>query len=123
MLLVVPAIAAVFFDFIVGAYNFSIKRAGHFIRHNLEPQFRNDFAYAEDKMLWEEFMATDIARIGRWYEGNLGITFLAMVAAFFGLFSDFHIVFSPALGAVLLVAFYASYKSMRERSRFREPAS
>src|SRR5579859_6081320 len=37
MTLIVPAFAAIFFDFLIQSYSFSIKRIGRYCRENLEP--------------------------------------------------------------------------------------
>lgn len=40
-LLIIPALASIFFDFLIYSYSFSIKRIGLYIRFELEPQLQD----------------------------------------------------------------------------------
>ena len=56
VLLAVPAFAAIFFDFLIESYSFSIKRIGYYCRNHLEPCIRSCLQLDESFLLWEEFM-------------------------------------------------------------------
>ncbi|MEZ4702320.1 MAG: hypothetical protein R2834_18445 [Rhodothermales bacterium] len=75
--LVVPAFAAIFLDFLTASYSFSIKRIGFYIRYHLEPVIREQCLWPDKALLWEEFMDTPKARQRLSITGNLGITTIA----------------------------------------------
>lgn len=76
-LLIVPALAAVFFDFLIQSYSFSIKRIGRYCREALDPVL---FGTSGIKS-WEEFMRDPENTQKYSTVGNLGITTLAAVPA------------------------------------------
>ena len=108
-LLVLPAFSSVFFDFLITSYSYSIKRTGYYCLKYVEPVIRDWCKLpARSKFpLWEEFMMMHpearqhYARIG-----NIGISFLAIVFAAYGVFSEAKISFGLSiLITVVLVAF------------------
>jgi len=104
ILLVVPAVAAVFFDSLISSYAFSIKRTGFYCRKYLEPVVKKECdGWPVEVPLWEEFMQTPEARQNLSLVGNLGLTALAVVAAAITLFMPFVILTSIPL-LFLLVA-------------------
>jgi hypothetical protein len=99
-LLVIPALAAIFFDLLINSYGFSIKRIGYYCRRYIEPHLKKAFENPDspDEMsLWEEFLVQDEWRqsLGMW--GNLGLTGLAIILAVIALLSDFEGMFSVPL--------------------------
>ncbi len=101
-LLVIPAFAAIFFDFLITSYSFSIKRIGYYTREYLEPQLRQFFEVPKDMLLWEEFMSSGKARQRMSIAGNYGLTLLVVAAACLGLFRPYYPVLSPVLLVLLL---------------------
>ena len=55
-LLLLPAFAAVFFDFLIVSYGYSIKRIGYFCRYYLEPKLRKGSKWPDEDPFWEELM-------------------------------------------------------------------
>lgn len=80
-LLAVPALAAIFLDFIVNGYSFSIKRIGTYCRHYLEPLLRRDEQWPDGTPQWEKFMARSDVKQRLATVGQLGFTGIAVVAA------------------------------------------
>ena len=105
-LLVVPAFAALFFDFLITGYSISIKRKGVYCRKYLEPKLRSACQWPETELLWEEYMRTPKRMQGFSLFGNLGITTLAVVPAIVVLLNPFRATVSIPL-LVPLVALYA----------------
>jgi hypothetical protein len=82
-LLIVPAFAAIFFDFLIQSYSFSIKRIGRYCLENLEPVLFRDVSFCS----WENFMSQPENRQSYSMIGNLGITMLAAIPAIISLTS------------------------------------
>ena len=99
MTLVVPAFAAIFFDFLIQSYSFSIKRIGRYCRQHLEPVLFPKNAEVSFSS-WEEFMSSPQNRQSYAMIGNLGITVLAVIPAIAALFSPFR----PAASLPILLA-------------------
>jgi hypothetical protein len=76
-LLIVPAFAAIFFDFLVNSYGFSIKRIGWYCRSYLEPLLKVGHTIPKEVLLWEEFLSQPGTKQALSVSGNLGITILA----------------------------------------------
>lgn len=101
MTLIVPAFAAIFFDFLIQSYSFSIKRIGRYCREHLDPVlFPKNAAVAFSS--WEEFMSSPQNRQSYSTIGNLGITVLAVIPAITALFSPFRLPVSLPILFVLL---------------------
>jgi hypothetical protein len=116
LLLTIPAFAAMFFDFLILSYTFSIKRIGLYCRDQLEPII---FTHRESFLPWEEFMGRPESRqIFSWF-GNMGITTLATIPAVVSLFIPFRWRLSvPLLFALigfLAVDFLSSFRTPRRR--------
>jgi peptidoglycan/LPS O-acetylase OafA/YrhL len=79
----IPAFAAIFFDFLIHSYSYSIKRIGYYCRKCLEPKLREYSKWPENDPLWEEFMTTKKAKQHLALIGHIGITCLAVIVAFF----------------------------------------
>jgi hypothetical protein len=81
-LLVIPAFAAVFFDFLISSYSFSIKRTGYYVRTHIEPILAGSSSWPTETPLWEQFMANPSNRQNLSFWGNMGTTLLASVIGF-----------------------------------------
>ena len=104
-LLVVPAFAAMFFDFVITSYSISIKRIGGYARMYLEPLIRREFAWPQEVPMWEEFMSQTAQRQMLAIIGNLGITALASLPGAIVLLMQPPTWPSVLLFGALLVAF------------------
>lgn len=80
-LLLIPAFASVFFDYLIVSYGFSIKRIGYYCRSYLEPKLRAGVNWPSHEPLWEEAMSTPTMRQHFANAGNIGLTVLAVAAA------------------------------------------
>ncbi|MDQ3802983.1 MAG: hypothetical protein M3416_03905 [Acidobacteriota bacterium] len=79
--LLVPAFAAIFFDFLISSYSFSIKRTGFYCREHIEPIIRRSCDWPTEALLWEEYMCRPTSQRSFALLGNLGITALALAPA------------------------------------------
>ncbi|MCP4049229.1 MAG: hypothetical protein GY730_00785, partial [bacterium] len=63
-LFIIPAFAAIFFDFLIYSYSFSIKRIGSYCRYIIEPQIKSfcEIGPDDDFPLWEEFIDVPAAK-------------------------------------------------------------
>lgn len=115
-LLVVPAFAAIFFDFLIQSYSFSIKRIGRYCREHLEPIIFQGASFRS----WEEFMGSAENRQSYSTVGNLGITLLAAVPAVIALLSPFRWSVSVPLFLILVLLLTVdllSFLTVRRYSR------
>ena len=71
-LLVIPALAAVFFDVLVAAHSFTIKRIAFFTRTVLEPLLREASKWPTNEPTWEQFMYYQPVRRPFDLAGNAG---------------------------------------------------
>lgn len=78
---VVPALAAVCFDFLICSYSFSIKRIGAYLREHLEPAFKANGIMPPDVMLWQEFLTDPKTSQQVANYGNLGLTSITVIMA------------------------------------------
>jgi len=101
--LALPAFAAIFFDFLVNSYSFSIKRIGFYCRTYLEPIIRRETGLPLSCALWEEYLMRPETRQILSFSGNLGLTLLASAVAVVGLTMPFR----PLLSSVTLVTLVA----------------
>jgi len=106
-LFMIPALAAIFFDFLIASYSFSSKRIGHYCRHHVENRIRAACDLPESLMLWYEFLGRREARRFAYlsFLGNIGLTVVALVPAVIGLFRPFHPLVSVLLLEVLVGLF------------------
>jgi len=118
-LLVIPAVAAVFFDFLIVSYSIGIKRLGHYCRHYLEPIVKGHARWPEGEHLWEAFMALPAVRQRFAYLGVIGLTSLAVVAACIGLFVTVAARYATPMVLALVVLFsFDAYAYVRQPARF-----
>lgn len=119
MLLVIPAFAAIFFDFLINSYSFSIKRIGFYSREYIEPLFKNSCELPETFFLWEEFLHSLKTDQSLSFIGHLGITLLAIGAAVIALFLPFRPILSSSLFLILAVFLVLDIWAFKLPSRFR----
>lgn len=119
-LLAIPAFSAIFFDFLVYSYSFSIKRIGYYCRTYLEPKLKIETNWPRTKPLWEEFMSFSGTTQKLSIVGNLGITFLAVVVGVIGLVSPFRLIISLPLLIVLLVTASFGVRAALQPARVRK---
>jgi hypothetical protein len=127
--LAIPAITAMFFDYSINSYSFSIKRIGYYIRKEIEPKLRKHTGWPDDSLLWEQFMCENRAKQHYSIIGNLGLTALAVVAAFYVALFPFNstpatyvnIFTSIALLTFIVVFFVIDIKThLRVREAFQD---
>lgn len=105
-LLVVPAFASIFFDFLINSYSSSIKCLGTYIKKYIEPALKSTNNLNKDFPLWEEFLEKEKTKKALPIIGNLGLTFLATGVAIIGLLLSFQLILSVTL-IILLCIFFA----------------
>ena len=54
--LIAPAIASIFFDFLINSYSFSIKRIGYYLKEQLDPEIKAESKLPDEFMLWQNFL-------------------------------------------------------------------
>lgn len=122
-ILLIPSFAAILFDLLINSYSFSIKRIGTYLRTHIEPRLKQLFEWPSDKPMWEEYLAgSDAAdttargtalrdmfslhssrRQGFSFWGNIGFTFLTVIAGVLGVCFSWN-DFSNAAARFLLIA-------------------
>jgi hypothetical protein len=116
-LLVIPALAAIFFDLLINSYGFSIKRIGCYCRCYIEPHLEKVFENSglpRPMLLWEGFLVQHKKfrqNLGLW--GNLGLTGLAIIVATIALFIRPDWRFSIPLLIIMAVLFMYDIVSFR----------
>ena len=120
ILLAVPAFAAIFFDFLINSYSFSIKRIGSYCRSNLEPYIRKHSQLDKSFLLWEEFMHQPGSGQIFATVGNLGLTLLAVVPAVVGLLMPFRFAVSLPLIVILALPLYFNIRTYLRIGKMRE---
>jgi hypothetical protein len=119
-LLALPAFAAIFFDFLIHGYAFSVKRIGYYCREHLEPVLRTGSDLADDILLWERFLVKPFTRRTFGFSGNFGLTILASAIAVIALVNPFELYSSIALLATLVVMLLLDMRAYRMILRFRD---
>jgi hypothetical protein len=102
-MLVIPAFAAIFFDYLIQSLSFSIKRIGYYCRTKLEPVLREAHGFPDNTELWEEFLQYPSARRKYAAWGDMGLTYLTVVIALVALFFPFTVSTSLPLLVALIV--------------------
>lgn len=116
ILFVIPAFAAICFDYIIYSYNFAIKRIGFYCREHVEPALKASGEVPEDFRLWQEYLADPDTRQWLSFYGNFGFTLLTALIGLIALFFPFRLLLSSFLGLALL-AFLAM-----DLAAFRSPS-
>lgn len=111
---VIPALAAIFFDFIIYSYSFSIKRIGCYVREVLEPELKKDNNIPDGFTMWQDYLTRPETRQYLSAYGNIGVTILSVVIGIIGLFADFKFLLSPFLLCILIVFVVLDVKAYRE---------
>jgi hypothetical protein len=104
-LLIVPALAAIFFDLLLAGYSFSVKRTGYYCKKHIEPILRESMDWPDEALLWEEFMSKPKAKQKHQLFSVLGITTLAVIPAIVTLFFPFRIFLSSSMLMILIALF------------------
>jgi hypothetical protein len=120
VLLVIPAIASVFFDFLINSYSFAIKKIGYYLREILEPNLKLEANLPQDFTTWQIFLRDPKSGHPMAFISNYGVTVLASTAAVIALFFPFHLIWSPLLIILLIILLIFDYKSFRARDIWRE---
>lgn len=107
LLLFLPAFAAIFFDFIINSYSYSIKRIGCYIRLHIEPELKSQDEFPKDFRNWEDFLHGKDIKTKQFLSlfGNSGLTFLAVVVGVISIFIPFQPFISCFLFFVLVIFF------------------
>lgn len=113
-ILIVPALAAIFFDFLIYSYSFSIKRIGVYIREEIEPVMKGRQDIPAGFTMWQEHLRHPNTRQYLAAYGNIGVTSLAVLLGLAGLVMDFSILVSPFLIVVLMVFLCLDIKAYLE---------
>jgi hypothetical protein len=108
--LVVPAVAAAFFDILIASYGVSIKRIGYYLRTHVEPSLATSLGWPKDAPLWEQFMDKQTTGSSLGIAASLGFTALVALLALAGLIVDSPgtLAVQPLAKAALAVCLVAS---------------
>lgn len=115
VIFVLPAFAAIFFDFIIYSYSFSIKRIGCYVRDHIEPVLVQSDDLPSDFVMWQKFLTQPKTRQNLAHYGNIGVTMLAAAIGVIGLILSF----DPIPSSCLLLALSAFI--VMDLLAFREP--
>lgn len=124
VLLTVPAFSAIFFDYLIVSYSFSIKRIGVYCELYLEPLLRERYGMPENIVMWQDFLKHPATRQNFSILSNLGITLLAATAGAVGILVPYKEPQSPILLVLLIIflaldfVFYLEPRKFRRMSRF-----
>lgn len=102
----IPAFAAVFFDFVIESYSFSIHRIGRYTREVIEETLIQRGAFTEDFPPWQKWLAKDTVTPRKKYMvyfGNMGFDIIVASGAVYALLHPYRPVLSETL-IVILVA-------------------
>jgi len=103
-LLVIPAFAAIFFDFITCSYSFSIKRIGKYTKKHIEPALKTPSGdIPENFLMWQQFLERPETKQYLALHGNFGFTALTVGVAIIALCFPFRLWVSTVLIVILLV--------------------
>lgn len=103
-LLVIPALAAVFFDLIIDSHVATIRRIGLFTRDQLEPVIRASVKWPSDRSMWEEMMAQPRSTVARSLVGNVGLTVIVCAVAFIAMVQNWETWPTLPLACLLVAA-------------------
>jgi hypothetical protein len=124
--LAAPAFAAIFLDFLIASYSFSIKRMGHYVWKNIEEKIlRREYDWPPGMLLWEEFMHSlkqhRLLPSGESLSiyGNVGMTAIATVLGGVGIwFGELSLDLRIGLIVPLVIFFVASFYAQLQSSKF-----
>lgn len=101
---VLPAVSAVFFDFLINSYTFSIKRIGTYIREQVERAFAESRGIPKDFIWWQDYLTQPRTKQNLAHYGNLGLTVLSAIIAVIALFFPFRMGISQTMIAIILIS-------------------
>jgi hypothetical protein len=102
-LFVMPAFAAICFDFIIYSYSFSIKRIGSYCHKHIEPAIKKAGHVPENFTLWQEFLTDPKTRQNLALLGNFGFTLIIVAIGIVSLFFPFRLLITSVLTVTLVV--------------------
>jgi hypothetical protein len=79
ILLLIPAVAAIFFDLLIHSYSYSIKRIGFYCRHYVEKELILAQDLPKDFVFWEDFVSQKKFRQMFSFFGNQGLTLIVIL--------------------------------------------
>ena len=124
-LLIVPAVAAIFFDFLINSYSMSTKRIGYYCMHYLEPAFLSPENKPENFLMWESFV--NQKKVNQVFSlfGNLGITLIIDATASVNGFITLNLLYALCLMVFLIFLFcvdvYAHIYPRKKLTRIKPP--
>lgn len=86
LLLVLPAVAAIFFDLLIISYGFSIKRMGNYVRFHLKPQLIDHLKWPNTVPLWEQYVGRKVVRQKLSIISHWGLTLIASAIGIAGVY-------------------------------------
>jgi hypothetical protein len=118
---VLPALSAVFFDFLINSYSFSVKRIGSYVREYIEPVIEKESAYPEGFVLWQDFLTQTKTKQRYSRVGNLGLTVLTEIVALAALLMPYRCVESSLLIALVLLFSILDFQSFWQDRKLKKP--
>lgn len=116
-LLLIPAIASIFFDFLIYSYSFSIKRIGLYIRYELEPRL-GKMLNENNMLMWQKFLDKGVTKQKLALIGNLGITLIAVVIAIASILWFSRHYLATGIVTIVLLSFVAvDFWAMKQPAR------
>ncbi len=115
-LLVIPAFAAMFLDFIIISYCFSIKRISAYTRECIEPALKESGKVPKNFVMWQQYLAQPKARQHLATYGVFGVTFLSVIVAFVALFpvrTNYSLILILALLVFVFMDIFTYYESQK----------
>jgi hypothetical protein len=80
-LLLIPAIAAIFFDLLINSYTISTKRIGFYCRHYIEPGLLQQSSIPKEFKFWESYINQANLKQSFSLFGNVGLTLIIILLA------------------------------------------
>ena len=124
-LLLIPAIAAIFFDLLINSYSISTKRIGFYCRHYLEPGLLPKHVLPANFRFWEAFVHQPALKQSFSFFGNLGLTaiivFFAAGNALYTMGAAVGGNVAVALIVLFVVDVYAHFHPTRKIARLTRP--
>lgn len=116
---VIPAFAAIFFDFVINSYSFSIKRIGCYCREFIEPALRENTNFPTKFKLWQEFLLEPRTRQYFALIGNFGLTILTILIGTIAMIFPFELFISIPILFVLFVLTVIDLLALLEPQKFK----
>lgn len=113
-LFVIPAFAAICFDFIICSYSFSIKRIGSYTQHHIEPALKQAGDVPDDFVFWQHYLTQPKTRQRLSFYGNVGLTLLVVMVGLVGLWIPPNSAISYIISFVLFLFILLDIFAYRE---------